>query len=68
MMRLWSTMRGWRTVLVNVLLAIMPALELAEVTDVLPDAAKSWYVLLVALANLWLRTITTTPIGIGKRD
>lgn len=58
-----NKLKGWRTVIVNVLLAVVPVLELAELRDVIPDAYLPWYSLGVVLLNLYLRKITTTPIG-----
>lgn len=56
-------MKGYRTIIVNILAAVMPALELSELTAVMPDNWLPWYALGLALANMWLRKITTTPIG-----
>lgn len=55
--------KGWRTVAANILFAILPVLELTEFRDVLPPDWLPWYVLGVALANLMLRAVTTTPVG-----
>ena len=56
-------LKGYRTVLVNILMTIMPILEMSEVLDVMPDGWQSWYTILFAIINLWLRSITTTPMG-----
>lgn len=56
-------MKGWRTVVFNVLAAVLPVLELTELRDVLPPDWLPWYALAVAIGNVWLRSITTTPMG-----
>jgi hypothetical protein len=61
----WLThkLKGWRTIVANAVFAIVPVLELAEVRDVVPDDWLPWYSLFVVLANMYLRKITTTPVG-----
>ncbi len=56
-------MRGYRTILVNLLLTVLPILELTELINVLPPEWLPWYALGMALANMLLRSITTTPVG-----
>ena len=56
-------LRGWRTLIVNGLMAVMPILELTEFRDVLPQDWLKWYALGVVLANMYLRYITTTAVG-----
>ncbi|MEO1564127.1 MAG: hypothetical protein AAFR98_11885 [Pseudomonadota bacterium] len=56
-------MKGYRTITVNFLLAIIPVLELTEVYYALPETWKPWYPVVVLLANMVLRALTTTPIG-----
>jgi hypothetical protein len=56
-------LKGYRTIIANVLLSVLPILELAEVRDVMPDDWLPWYALGLALANVALRYITTTPVG-----
>jgi hypothetical protein len=55
--------KGYRTILVNTLLTIMPILEMTELLSVLPDGWQNWYAIAMAVINLWLRSITTTPVG-----
>lgn len=59
-------MKGWRTIAVNLLSTAIPIMELTEWREVLPDGWLPWYVLGLALANVWLRSITTTPVGRAK--
>lgn len=61
-------MKGYRTILVNVLAALIPFLALAEWRDVIPDQYWPFYALGLAMANMLLRTITDTPIGRKVRN
>ena len=61
--KLREKLKGYRTVLVNSLMLVMPILEMSEFVFVLPDGWQNWYVVLMAGVNLWLRSITTTPMG-----
>lgn len=56
-------LKGFRTILVNICLAIMPILEMNEMMDILPNHYEAPYAVLIALANLYLRSVTTTPVG-----
>jgi hypothetical protein len=56
-------LKGYRTILVNTLLTVMPILEMTELLSVLPDGWQNWYAIAMAVINLWLRSITTTPLG-----
>jgi len=56
-------MKGWRTLTVNAAAAVIPILELTEFSDVLPPHWLPWFVLGLAVANMGLRAITTTPLG-----
>jgi len=58
-----TILKGWRTVAFNVLSMVLPILEMTEVMDVIPDDWLIWYSLGIALANLLLRYVTTTPVG-----
>jgi hypothetical protein len=55
--------KGYRTVLVNIILMIMPILEMTEVLEVLPEGYAAPYAIVLAVVNLYLRTVTTTPMG-----
>jgi hypothetical protein len=58
-----NKLKGYRTILVNTLLTVMPILEMTELLSVLPDGWQNWYAIAMAVINLWLRSITTTPVG-----
>ena len=56
-------MKGWRTIAFNILSTIIPIISLSEWNDVFPAEWLPYWLLVVAVANVYLRTITTTPIG-----
>jgi len=65
-----TRLKGWRTVLVNLLFAMLPLFEvvvqvanLTEFEALVPTQYLPYYALAVVLANMWLRRITTTPLG-----
>lgn len=68
--RAWTNvgigLKGWRTIIINVLMSIIPFLELTEFKVLLPVNWLPYYALFIVAANLYLRKITTTPIGRGE--
>ena len=56
-------LKGWKTLIVNILLAVLPVLELTQWHDVLPVGFLPWYALAVALLNMGLRFATNSPVG-----
>lgn len=60
---IWTKLKGWKTILLNIVLSILPILNLTEFREILPDSYLPWYALLVAVLNVWVRTLTTTPVG-----
>jgi hypothetical protein len=61
--RITSKFKGYRTWFSNAAMACMPILEMTEVIDILPDEYTSIYAIVIAAVNLYLRSITTTPLG-----
>lgn len=61
--RINRAIKGWRTIVANLLFMIVPILELTELKAVLPAEFLPWYALGVVVANMALRKITTTPLG-----
>jgi len=62
--------KGWRTIIINVLLSILPLIEVVgtllnmpEMRGVIPPEYLPWYGLAVAIINMILRKLTTTPLG-----
>lgn len=63
-------LKGYRTFIVNILLGLVPLIEvfgqilnIPEMRGVVPAQYLPWYGVVVALVNLYLRSITTTPPG-----
>ena len=57
-------MKGYRTLLVNLGLAIAPVLQATNATDLgLTGNSAAIYALLVTVINVGLRAVTTTAIG-----
>ena len=58
-----APIKGWRTVMLNVVLALIPLIEEFGLGDYVPDRYMVWYVLAVIALNLAARLMTTTPVG-----
>jgi hypothetical protein len=67
-------LKGYRTLIINSVAGVLAALELAlphlldvlgmpELRGILPPGWLPYYALALAILNIWLRTITTAPIG-----
>lgn len=57
-------MKGYRTLIVNLLLAIAPVLQATNVTDFgLTGKAATVYAGVITIINLVMRFATTTPVG-----
>jgi len=56
-------LKGWKTVTFNVLAAIVPFLELTELKGIVPEEYLPFYALAVAMGNVYLRSVTSTPMG-----
>ncbi len=55
--------KGYRTVLFNVLSAVAVLAETSEFTSIVPDEYTAYAALFVAVVNVALRFVTTTPLG-----
>ena len=58
-----QSLKGWKTVTFNVLAAIVPILELTELKGIVPEEYLPFYALAVAMGNVYLRSVTSTPMG-----
>lgn len=58
-------MKGWKTILFNVATAL--GSTGAAVTDAVPGSNVEWTVVVIAICNIILRMLTTTPIGQSQR-
>ena len=58
-----QSLKGWKTVTFNVLAAVVPLLELTELKGIVPEEYLPFYALAVAMGNVYLRSVTSTPMG-----
>lgn len=56
-------MKGWRTLAFNVLAAALGVLQATDFTPLLPPEYLWLTGIIVAVVNIGLRAITTTPVG-----
>ena len=73
-MKLISRLKGWRTLAFNIVAGIAPAWDVSvaligflvadpDLPKLIPVEYLPYYSTAVALANIWLRSITTGPLG-----
>jgi hypothetical protein len=55
--------KGYRTVAFNALAAIFAAAEAGELTHLVPDGYQWVFIAVVSIVNIYLRSITNTPLG-----
>lgn len=58
-----SKLKGWRTISANVLTIAISVLEVSSVTDYLENDQALYFVAGLAIANIVLRLLTSTPVG-----
>lgn len=56
-------MRGWRTMIVAVILGSIDTLEALDLAPIIPDKFKPWWMVLHPIIFAYLRFISTTPVG-----
>lgn len=57
-------MKGWRTLLFAVAVAVVGVLEATDWAELVPDGPeKGWYLLGISIGIAVLRVLTTTPVG-----
>ena len=56
-------MKGYRTVLFNIAAAVLPVLELSGQDLGLTGNGLAYYTVAITVANLVLRSVTSTPVG-----
>ena len=57
-------MKGWRTLGLNAAVALIGVAQATNWTDVFGSSASAgWIVTGVGIANMVLRSVTTTPVG-----
>ena len=57
-------MRGWRTLMINCGIAVFGVLEATNWSGMLGSDRAGWIVTAIAISNMILRSVTTTPIGL----
>lgn len=66
MQKIWDRLKGYRTIAFNVIALLPPILDALSMVDVhglLGDKGYAVYSVIVLIANIYLRSITTTPVG-----
>lgn len=61
--RIWQAAKGWRTILLAVLLAVVGVLQTADWATIVGTKQVGPVMLGVAIAVAVLRTLTDTPVG-----
>ncbi len=56
-------MKGYRTLAFNILSTVVPIVSLTEWNEAIPAEYLPYWLLFVALVNILLRMVTTTPVG-----
>jgi hypothetical protein len=56
-------MKGWRTLILNLAIACFGVLEATDWTTLLGSDAAGWAVTGIAIANMVLRSLTSTKVG-----
>lgn len=69
----WKIFKGWRTWIFNALALVPLLFEFAAeflitsqefgISQFLPDDWQKWYALAIIIVNMYLRKVTTTPLG-----
>ena len=49
--------KGWKTVSFNLLAAVVPILELTELKGAIPEEFIPFYAIVVAVGNIYLRSV-----------
>jgi hypothetical protein len=58
-------LKGYRTIIWNLIGGTLAILETTDLSF-LPQGWGGYVAILVAIGNLWLRTLTTGPVGTAK--
>ena len=56
-------MKGWRTLIFALVIAVIGVLEQFDWATVIPEEFHGWSLALVGIVVAWLRKVTTTAIG-----
>lgn len=56
-------MKGWKTILFAVIVSVIGTLEAFDWASIIPDSIEAFVLPVVGVVFMWLRSITTTPVG-----
>lgn len=56
-------LKGWNTIIFNVLSAVFGVLESTDFTNIIPAEYQGFVISFIAIVNIYLRAQTNTPIG-----
>lgn len=59
-------LQGWRTILFGSALAVVGVLQTANWVDILPSAYIGPVTAGIGFLAIWLRSVTSTPVGVKK--
>jgi len=59
-------MKGWKTILFAVIVSVIGTLEAFDWASIIPDKIEAFVLPIVGLIFMYLRSITTTPVGKSK--
>jgi anti-sigma-K factor RskA len=60
---LWARLKGWRTMIVSLALAVVGVLQTADWATIVAPAEVGPTILIIAILVAVLRTLTDTPVG-----
>jgi hypothetical protein len=60
---IWSSLKGWKTILVAIAIAVVGVLQSADWATVVPERWVGPTMLAIGLLVALLRTLTDTPVG-----
>ena len=61
--RVWEALKGWRTMLVSVVLAVVGVLQTADWATIVAPRQVGPVMLAIGILVAVLRTLTDTPVG-----
>lgn len=61
--RVWQTLKGWKTMLVSLAIAVAGVLQTADWATIVPPSKVGPTILGIAILVAVLRALTTTPVG-----
>lgn len=59
-------MKGWKTIIFSMIIAMLGVAETADWISVLGDQWGGVVLLVVGVISAWLRKLTTTPLGVKE--